>query len=238
MAAVLASGDSAVVSHWSAAAVWGIRRAWHGDVDVTVAGQSRDKPGVRVHRVRHLDRRDVTRHDGVPVTSLARTLLDLAAVLPARDLTRTLEEAEVQRLVTRRQLTALLDRSRGRAGAAPLRLALSRYDTPALTRSEAERQMLELIRAARLPPPRTNTHVNGHEVDLLWPEHRLIVEIDGFTFHSTRTAFERDRTRDQQLQAAGYRVLRITWRQIQKEPEALIATLAASLQAGLPKSIA
>ena len=217
MAAVLASGDSAVASHRSAAVVWGIRRAWHGDVDVTVAGQSRDKPGVRVHRVRHLDRRDVVRRDGVPVTSPARTLLDLATVLPARDLARALEEAEVQRLVTRRQLAALLDRSRRRAGAGPLRRALARYDTPALTRSEAERQMLELIRAARLPTPRTNTQVNGHEVDLLWPEHRLIVEIDGFTFHSTRTAFERDRARDQELQTAGYRVIRVTWRQIQED---------------------
>ncbi len=92
--------------------------------------------------------------------------------------------------------------------------------------------MLELIRAARLPAPRTNAHVNGYEVDLLWPEQRLIVEVDGFAFHSTRKAFERDRARDAQLQAAGYRVLRITWRQIQDEPEALIATLAVSLQAG------
>ncbi len=153
-------------------------------------------------------------------------------MLPARDLARALEEAEVQRLVTRRQLAALLDRSRRRAGAGALRRALARYDTPALTRSEAERQMLELIRAARLPTPRTNTPVNGHEVDLLWPEHRLIVEIDGFTFHSTRTAFERDRARDQELQTAGYRVIRITWRQIQEEPEALIATLAAAYKRG------
>jgi very-short-patch-repair endonuclease len=92
--------------------------------------------------------------------------------------------------------------------------------------------MLELIRAARLPPPRTNAHVNGHEVDLLWPDQRLIVEIDGFAFHSTRRAFEHDRARDQQLQAAGYRVIRITWRQLQHQPEALVATLAAALQAG------
>lgn len=221
------------MSHRAAAAMWGMRPPWHGDVDVTVtAGHPRDKPGVSVHRVRHLDPRDVTRREGIPLTTPARTLLDLAAALDRRELARALEEAEVQRLVTRRQLTALLSRSRGRAGAKALRAALACYDAPSLTRSEAERRMLELIRAARLPAPRTNAHVNGYEVDLLWPEQRLIVEVDGFAFHSTRKAFERDRARDAQLQAAGYRVLRITWRQIQDEPEALIATLAVSLQAG------
>ena len=92
--------------------------------------------------------------------------------------------------------------------------------------------MLELIRAARLPAPRTNANVKATRSTSCGPTHRLIVEIDGFAFHSTRQAFERDRARDQQLQAAGYRVLRITWRQIQHQPEALIATLAASLQAG------
>jgi very-short-patch-repair endonuclease len=210
-----------------------MRPPWRGHIDVTVtARHPRDKPGVRVHRVRHLDPRDVTRREGVPVTSAARTVLDLAAVADRRELARALEEAEVQRLVTRPQLIALLARHRGHRGARALRAALARYDTPALTRSEAERRMLELIRAARLPAPRTNAQVKGHEVDLLWPTHRLIVEIDGFAFHSTRRAFERDRARDQQLQAKGYRVIRITWRQIQDRPEALIATLAASLQAG------
>jgi very-short-patch-repair endonuclease len=233
MAAVLACGESSVVSHRAAAAMWGIRQPRHGDVDVTVtARHPRDKRGVRVHRTRHLDPQDVTRREGVPITTAARTLLDLACTVDGRELARALEEAEVQRLVTRRRLTEMLARHRGHRGAKTLRAALARYDTPAFTRSEAERRMLALIRAARLPAPGANVHVNGHEVDLLWPEQRLIVEVDGFAFHSTRHAFERDRTRDAQLQAAGYRVLRVTWRQIQDEPEALIATLAASLQAG------
>ena len=106
-----------------------------------------------------------------------------------------------------------------------------RDDEPSLTRSEAERRMLALIRAARLPAPATNVRVRRHEVDMLWREERLIVEIDGFAFHSSRAAFERDRIRDAELQALGYRVLRITWRQLTDEPEAVVALLAGALSA-------
>jgi very-short-patch-repair endonuclease len=232
MAAVLACGRTAVLSHRSAAALWGIRPPWNGPVDVTAsAGHPRGDAGIRVHRVRTLDKTDITRRQGVPVTAPARTLLDLAGVLHPRDLARALEEAEVRRLVTRRQLAALLARSRGRAGAAALREALRQYDEPALTRSEAEARMLDLIRAARLPPPCTNARVGRHEVDFLWPAERLVVEVDGFAFHSTRAAFERDRAKDAELHILGYRVVRITWRQIAHEPEAVVATVAAALNA-------
>ena len=100
---------------------------------------------------------------------------------------------------------------------------------PAFTRSEAERRLLELIRAARLPPPTTNAKVGHHEVDFLWREQRLVVEVDGYAFHSSRSSFERDRRRDRDLQAQGYRILRITWRELANEPEALIAELAVAL---------
>jgi very-short-patch-repair endonuclease len=105
---------------------------------------------------------------------------------------------------------------------------------PSLTRSEAERRLLALIRAARLPPPRTNVRVGGFEVDMLWPAERLVVEIDGFAFHGGCAAFERDRRRDAQLLARGYRVLRITWRQLTREPHAVVATIAAALAAATP----
>ena len=98
-----------------------------------------------------------------------------------------------------------------------------------MTRSEAERRLLELVRAARLPPPRTNQRIHGHEVDFLWPRQRLIAEVDGFAFHSSRSSFERDRRRDAHLIANGHRVIRITWRQLTMEPESVVALLARAL---------
>jgi very-short-patch-repair endonuclease len=195
-----------------------------------IDGHARSRPGIRVHRLRSLDPADVTRREGIPVTTPARTLLDLAGVLDPSDLARAVEEAEVQRLVTRRQLTDIVARNR-QPGAKALREALRRYDEPAMTCSEAERRMLRLIRAARLPRPRTNALIGRHEVDFLWPAERLVVEVDGFAFHSTRRAFEHDRARDADHHRAGYRVIRLTWRQIAHEPEAVVATIAASLNA-------
>jgi very-short-patch-repair endonuclease len=194
-----------------------------------IDGRARHQRGIRVHRVQTLDAIDVTRREGIPVTSPARTLLDLAGMLHPRDLARAIEEAEVRRLVTRRQLTDIL--TCRRPGVAALREALRRYDEPAMTRSEAEHRMLDLIRAARLPRPRTNAILGRHEVDFLWPAERLVVEVDGFVFHSTRRAFERDRARDAELQRSGHRVVRFTWRQIAHEPEAVVATVTAALSA-------
>jgi very-short-patch-repair endonuclease len=227
VAAVLACGESAVLSHGSAAALWGMVPVWRGVPHVTVVGGQPRPSGVRVHRVRRLHVPDVARREGVPVTAPGRTLLDLATVLPQSDLDRAVEEAQVQRLVSRATLTALLARSRGHRGVGALGAAL--LSEPALTRSEAEARMLAMIRSADLPAPRTNASLHGHEVDLLWPDQRLVLEIDGFAFHSTREAFERDRRRDAQLHAHGYRVMRVTWRQIVEEPEAVIARLAAAL---------
>jgi very-short-patch-repair endonuclease len=150
----------------------------------------------------------------------ARTLLDLATRLTPHDLERAVNEALVLRLTTPRDLILL-----GRRSSA-LEAALT--NEPALTRSEAEARLLALIRAARLPPPRTNVKVTRYEVDFLWPGERLIVEVDGFAFHSSRAAFERDRTRDADLQAAGYRVTRVTWRQLIREPEAVVARVAGA----------
>jgi very-short-patch-repair endonuclease/predicted transcriptional regulator of viral defense system len=230
-AAVLACGGTAVLSHRSAAALWGIVPPSQCDVHVTVAGAHPRPEGVRVHRVRRLDPRDVAQHEDVPATAPARTLLDVATLLPPRELARAVEQAEILRLASPTSLAEIVERARGHHGAAPLTKALRRRHEPKLTRSEAERRMLDLIRAAKLPTPRTNVRIHGHEVDLVWPDQRLVVEIDGFTFHSSREAFERDRRRDAQLQAHGYRVMRVTWRQIIDEPHAVIARLAAALQA-------
>lgn len=146
-----------------------------------------------------------------------------------RDLERALDEALVRRLIDRPRLLAALARAPGRHGAAPLRALLRRDGGPTLTRSEAEERVLSLVRAAGLPSPGVNVRVEGREVDLYWRRERLVVEIDGWKYHSTRAAFERDRRRDADLGAAGVRVMRVTWRQIVDEREALVARLVRAL---------
>jgi very-short-patch-repair endonuclease len=231
LAAILACGPDAVVSHQTAAALWGLRPDPGGDVDVTVHGsRAQSRPGLRVHRTRSLDAQDVRLRQGIATTSPARTLVDLAAILAGRDLQRAVGEAEVRRLVRREELLGCLRRvGPGRRGSALLAEVLGRDGPPSLTRSEAEDRLLALIAAARLPRPEVNVRIAGHEVDLLWRDSRLVVEVDGYAFHSTRAAFERDRARDADLQAAGLRVLRVTWRQIVGEPFALIVRIAQAL---------
>jgi very-short-patch-repair endonuclease len=220
MAAALACDG--VVSHHAAAALWGFRPAWHGPIDVTTTRQLRPRPGIRIHRTRHADS---TRKDGVPITTAARTLLDLAAHLDLPTLARAIEEAQLQRLTTPAQLTSLNARSSGRHGARALAKALHHHHEPRLTRSEAERRFLDLIRAARLPAPETNVRVAGYEVDFLWRAERLVVEVDGFAYHSSRAAFERDRRKDAALTTAGNRVVRITWQRLITETISLTAQL-------------
>jgi very-short-patch-repair endonuclease len=225
MAAVQAIGEDAVLSIHASAALWRVRAKVDGPIDVTVAGRhARSRPGIRVHNVRSIE---WTTHRGIRVTTPARTLLDLAATVSADDLARAVEEARVLRLVTDASIHAILEAHPRRAGTAALRRELN--VEARMTRSAAERRLLDLIRQAQLPLPETNVRVHGHEVDALWRAQRLIVEIDGFDAHGTRAAFERDRARDAQLVAAGHRVIRITWRQLRDEPHRVVATLAAAL---------
>ena len=231
VAAVLALGPGAMLSHRSAAALWGFVPPWRGDVDVTVPGRKvRHRGGVRAHRTDRMPPTDVGQREGLPVTAPARTLLDLASVLPRCDLERAVEQAQVLRRVTRAQLEARVEGEPGRA-AASVRALLRSGDEPSFTRSEAEAELLRLIRAARLPAPETNVRIGGYEVDFLWRAQRLVVEVDGFAYHSTREAFERDRRKDADLQARGLRTTRLTYRQIAKEPHATIAALTRLLTA-------
>jgi very-short-patch-repair endonuclease/predicted transcriptional regulator of viral defense system len=225
MAAVQAIGEDSGLSHDAAGALWRIRATVAGPIDVSVAGRhARSRAGIRVHNVRTLE---LTTHRGIPVTTPARTLLDLAATVGADDLARAVEQARVLRLTSDTDLRALLAAHPRAAGTRALRRVLD--VDPRMTRSEAERLLLELIRRAGLPQPETNVRVLGREVDALWRKGRLIVEVDGFDAHGTRMAFERDRRRDAELVAAGYRVIRITWRQLIGEPEAVLARLAGAL---------
>lgn len=187
------------------------------------------RDGVRVHCVRALAVTDVRRRDGLLVTAPSRTLLDLAETTSLEELERAIAEARRLGLVRNGELEVQIARSPGRHGVKPLREVLERECGPAFTRSKAERRLLKLIRSARLPAPRCNVPAAGHEVDFLWPEQKLVVEIDGYAFHRSRTAFEADRKRDADLQLAGYRVLRITWRRLDDEPEAVVAQIACAL---------
>jgi very-short-patch-repair endonuclease len=237
MAAVLACGPMAFLSHTSAAAVLRLLDRPPADaIEVTVVGRNPGrKPGIRVHRVAALDARDRGRWRGIPVTSPARVLLDIAGIVDEWRLERAVAEAYALRLTSERQLEGLLARTGPHRGKAALR-SIVEGGKPALTRSEAEERLLALIREADLSRPEVNTMVGGFEVDFFWREHRLVVEVDGYAFHSSRAAFERDRRRDGALQAAGFHVIRLTWRQIVAESDATAALLARALATPTPAS--
>jgi very-short-patch-repair endonuclease len=157
--------------------------------------------------------------------------VDLADTATDRELERATHEAITRRLLNARRLRAELDGYRGRRGVGRLKKLLEDNGPSTVTRSEAEERFLALVRSAGLPAPEVNVLVHGHEVDFLWREQGLVVEVDGFQFHSTREAFERDRRRDAELQSAGLRVLRVTWRQIVGAPYATLTNLVRSLAA-------
>lgn len=229
-AAVLACGSGSMASHHAAGRVLGLcnEPTPGAVVDVTVEGRgAHSRPGIRVHRIARLDARDRAVRSGIPLTTAARTLLDLAAVMPPNDLEDAYERARTLRLARPVDVLAAMTRSPGRRGATRLRALVQAR--PTLTRSAAERRLLDLIRRGGLPAPETNVRSAGHEVDLLWRRARLVVEVDGYAWHGGRAAFERDRRRDADLQLAGHRVIRVTWRRIVDEPEAVLVMLARVL---------
>jgi very-short-patch-repair endonuclease len=235
MAAALAVGPTAVLSHRSAAALWGLRDGAPARVEVAVPSSAgrRARDGILVRRIPDLTPWQVTRTAGVPVTSVARTLLDLAAVVDAAILRRAVERAEHLELFDLVQVRRLLDAHPRRPGARALRSLLEDYREHGMTftRSDLEARFLELCRAHRLPRPFVN-HVSGtSEVDFRWPEQRLIVEVDTWTYHGTRAAFARDRARDRAQLRAGLRVARVTGEEIERDGAALMAELAALLAA-------
>lgn len=204
-------------------------RFTHDEVEVSLARRrERRRPGIRVYRTRALPADEVEVIEEIPVTSPARTLIDIGAFVSPNQLEHVVADAERRGLVLRAHLIRHLERHRGRRGVATLRAVLD--DEPAFTRSAAERKLLRLVRTASLPSPVTNARVGSHEVDFLWPHQRVIVEVDGYQWHSDRAAFERDRVRDAELQALGYRVVRVTWRQLQREPRVVLARIASVLR--------
>jgi very-short-patch-repair endonuclease len=216
MAAVLACGPAAALSHRSAADLWDLRRS-DGAIEVTVPRSHDGWQGIKVHTSRRLTPGDITLVARIPVTSIPWTLLDLAAVLPRRQLEYTVDRAERLELFDLTAVDDVLARVRGRKGARALREAVAAW-CPTRTRSELEERFVELLRSSDFSLPQVNVLVQGdkytHEVDAYWPEHRLVVELDGFEFHRTRRDRERDAAKTADLELAGHRVMRLTWDEV------------------------
>jgi hypothetical protein len=232
-AAVLACGEKAVLSHFAAAAFWGFWTWEERLIDVTIASGTRDIDGILPHRSRALERDVLVRH-ALRVTTPARTLLDLAAILPAKALRRIVRRAQAQGAVSIRQIAELLDRSNGHHGAAKLRAVIA--DGPAPTRSELEDLLLDLLDAAGIERPEINAPLRfGTQTiipDYLWRTQHVAIEADSVAWHDHKLTREHDADKQAQLEAAGLRVLRITWQQITRNPRQTLARVRAALGAG------
>ncbi len=226
MAAVLSCGPSAMLSHGSAATLWGIGREHRGiEISVRVASPRR-QAGLRVYRRPTLADRDVTSRDGIPVTGLVQALVDLAAVLAPHAVERLVNEADRLDLITPPALRRELESHRCEPGVRPLRLLLDKR-VFRLTDSELERRFLRLVEKAGLPFPLTGQYVNGFKVDFFWPDLGLVVETDGLRYHRTPAQQARDRLRDQAHLAAGLTPLHFTHAQVRYESHYVRATLLA-----------
>ena len=227
-AAVMACREGAVLSHRSAAELFRLLPETGGEVDVTVVGRNPGfHPGIRLHRPRALARHDVTSVRRIPVTSIARTICDLAATEPSRVVEAAFQEALYRDIVSPDRLAQVLAREPRRKGAPVIRALL---EDPRMTRSERERALLRLIDQAQLPRPLTNVRLHGYLADAYWPAEGLVIEFDGWQGHGHRNAFERDRKRDQVLLANGLRPMRVTDRHLKHESVALVARIAQSLR--------
>jgi very-short-patch-repair endonuclease len=227
MAAVLACGEGAVLSHFAAGALWGFLTWDERLPDVTVVGSAgRMRPGLRIHRVRALDERDAMRNRAIPVTTAARALLELADDLPDKGLRRATRQAQAKNLTNVRLIADVLTRANGRRGAR--RLATLIADGPAPTRSELEDVMLDLVVEAGLARPQINRRLGRVYPDLRWPQQRLTVECDGVKWHRGKLASEDDAGRQARLEADGERVLRVTWQQVVAQPQQTVRRLVAA----------
>jgi Protein of unknown function (DUF559) len=213
MAAVLAAGTDAALSHATAGGAWIIRPLAAGAIHVTVPGDSgrKRRPGIRIHRSRTLTPQDTTTHRGIPITTPARTIIDLAGTLQALPLEQALDQADRRGLIDFAELKARpIPRS--------LKAILARYTGPTFTRSELEDRFNAICDNHKLPRPASNTIIEGEEVDFAWRKPRLIVEVDGYGYHRSPSRFENDRERDVTLALAGWHVMRFTWTQVTTRP--------------------
>lgn len=234
MTAVLACGDGSVLSHWSAAALWLIRPNSRRRIDITVPRPSRSTGQIYRH-ISAVPADERTEEDGIPITTVPRTILDLAATESSSAVEGLLRESEYRHLHDRLSLWDLIERYPGRRGVRRVRLALERLEVGhGRRRSPLEERFASFLRRHRLPAPRFNDWISigdrHFEVDCHWPGTSQIVELDGWRAHGTLSAFREDRTRDRILRVGGYSATRITWSQLNDEPEAIAADLRALLE--------
>jgi Transcriptional regulator, AbiEi antitoxin/AbiEi antitoxin C-terminal domain len=229
LAAVLASGPGALLSHASAAWLWGVSSRSPRPFEVAVSTPRQARPPIVLHCSRTLIAEDRALEDGIPVTALTRTLLDVAATFRFHRLQRTLERSEELRLFDLGAVEALLARSTGHPGVGRLRRAIALYHAPAFTRSGLERKFLGLVERAGLPRPVTGFNEAGYELDVYWPGERFAVELDTFETHGSREAFERDRRRQEDLKLVGVEMTRVTGHRLEREPQQVIERVARLL---------
>lgn len=228
LAAVLSCGDRALLSHRSAAWLWGLTTRWQFPVEVTAVSPRETRAEIRVHSAKTLHEEDREASGGVPVTAVPRTLLDFAAVDPFF-LSRALDRAQRLGLLDLIEIDALIARSRGFRGVARLREALSIYRPGGFTRSQLERRFLRLVLDAGLPRPSTNCFVAGHELDAYWWAERFAVELDTYDYHGSPAAFEADRLRQEELKLSGIEMIRVTGTRLDREPSVVLNRLGRLL---------
>lgn len=225
--ALLACGPGAVLSHLTAAALDGLVPDRPPAVHVTMrrGKHSSSRPGIVVHRATSLNRADLRRHRGLPITAGARTIIDLADTSPTRLVERAFDEGIARRLISPTKLRDAIARAPGRRGNAFLEALLDPDRARGVTRSHAEDRLLALLRAAKIPDPERNVPVGPFSVDFLWPKAGLAIEVDSYTWHAGPGVFKRDRRKDAYLADAGLSLLRVTW-QMMDDPLPLIARIA------------
>jgi hypothetical protein len=229
LAAVLTCGAGALLSHYSAAWLWGLTPTQPIPVHVTTPIPRGRRAPIRIHRSSTLTAADRALSEGIPVTSVARTLLDQAALVPGRNLRRLLKRAEERKLFGLAAVHDVLGRNRGHRGSKRLRQAIALYEPSPFTRSEFEAIFFEAVLAAGLPRPNVNFNLAGMEVDLYWPGHRFVVELDLYETHGTRGSFEDDRLRQEDLLLEGVGMTRVTGPRFEREPDAVLARVARLL---------
>lgn len=230
LAGVLACDSDSLLSHYSAAWLWGLLSTQPIPVHVTTSVRRKPRPPIRIHHSQTLIDADRALEDGIPVTSVARTALDLAARIRPESLDRLLKRSEELKLFDLWAFESVLTRNRGHHGASRLRQAIELYAPPPFTRSGLERRFLDLLAEAGLPRPATGYNEAGYELDVYWPDLRFAIELDVFETHGTRWSFEQDRIRQEDLKLAGVELTRVTGRRLEREPDRVLDRVARLLE--------
>jgi very-short-patch-repair endonuclease len=228
LAAVLSCGDGALLSHRSAAWLWGLTKRFVLPIEVTAASPRRTREAIRVHSAEAIVAHDHAQLEGIPVTAVPRTLLDFAAADP-HYLGIALDNGHRLGLIDLLAIDALISRSHGFRGVARLRTAMEIHRDPAFTRSDLERRFRDLVQRSSLPMPSANVFIEGYELDAYWPAQRFGVELDTYDYHGSPRAFEADRLRHETLKLAGIEVVRITGNRLDREPATVMRRLGQLL---------